>query len=87
MPIGDKHYVHDSLVQTLRLRDTLDVCGEKAAAASAQVLADALWALTRPTKVTKPATLVKSEEWLHDAPKVDTPSAAAEDTDNPFEGL
>ena len=38
----------------------LDVCGEAAAAAAAQVLADALWALTRPTKDTKLATRMKS---------------------------
>ena len=81
----DKHYVHDSLIHTLRMRDALADGGEESACAAAQALADELWKLTRPAKA------AKTPSWAPPDPegvaRPDPPTAPSEDVDDPFAGL
>ena len=47
----NRTYIHDSIISTLEMRDALDEGGKVDAADAAQVLADRLWAITRPRAV------------------------------------
>ena len=61
MPVS-RNYVHDILLHTLRMRDTLAEEGEPAASKAAHELALVLWKLTKPTEVATPAAAAASAQ-------------------------
>ena len=88
----NRNYIHDSISSTLKMRDALDEGGKVDAADAAQVLADRLWAITRPRLETKTGETVAllQERTAPAAPKggaTDAAAADAKDAGNPFEGM
>ena len=84
----NRDYIHDSIISTLKMRDALDEGGKVDAADAAQVLADRLWAITRPAARTAAAAASAADGApIGAATDTDAAAADAKDAGNPFEGM